>query len=139
MTELYLTRTRFGPHSTIGELTFDDDPVRFCYTLEDVVRSGPKVPGETAIPAGRYRVVMTLSARFGVVLPLLLDVPGFEGIRIHAGNTSRDTAGCPLVGLEEHRSEYGDTITHSRLALAALLQRLQGAVDMGDEIWISVR
>jgi hypothetical protein len=137
--ELHLTRTRYGPHSTIGELTLGDELTRFCYTLEDTVRSGPKVPGETAIPAGRYQVVMTLSARFGVVLPLLLTVPGFEGIRIHAGNTSGDTSGCLLVGLEEHPSDFGDTITHSRLALAALLQRLQGAVDMGDEIWISVR
>lgn len=116
--------------ATLGSLYVDD--VRFCDTLEDELRERPlqrvsawKVPGQTAIPAGRYRVVLTRSPRFGMVLPLLEDVPGFTGIRIHAGNTHGDTEGCILVGLE--RSEIGadaPKVYRSREALNRLMLRL---------------
>src|SRR3990167_7596023 len=76
-----------------------------CFSIEDVIREQPgqpvetwKVRGETAIPQGRYRVVLTHSQRFGRVLPLLVDVPGFEGIRFHGGNTEADTQGSVIVG-----------------------------------------
>ena len=118
--ELRLDRFLMGESETIGHLYIDDE--KFCYTLEDRVRpAGEKVPGQTAIPAGRYEIAMTYSPRFKVVLPLLKNVPGFEGIRIHAGNTARDTEGCILVG---HNLE-GDMISSSRLALAGLIDRLR--------------
>lgn len=95
---------------TIGHLIIDG--VKFCDTLEDKVRDlidknsdgdfddqgEGKVYGETAIPAGTYNVVVTKSAAFKRELPLLLNVPGFSGIRIHSGNTAEHSKGCILVG-----------------------------------------
>ena len=94
--ELILTRIEFDPDYTIGELTIDGDP--FCTTLEDTVRVGEKVMNKTAIPTGRYSIIMSYSNRFKKVMPQLVDVPNFEGIRIHSGNTAEDTSGCILVG-----------------------------------------
>lgn len=137
--ELHVIRTRIGARSTLGELIIAGEPDRpFCYTLEDQVREGPKVPKQTAIPAGRYRVDMTMSTRFKMVLPILLAVPGFDAIRIHAGNTAEDTEGCILVGLEQHMSPLGDTVTHSRDALAKLLPHLRSSIDAHHGVWISV-
>lgn len=85
-----------GDRNIIGDLFIDG--VFFCHTLEDEKRKdGLKVYGETAIPAGIYNVKLTMSNRFKRLMPLLLDVEGFKGIRIHGGNTSKDTHGCPLV------------------------------------------
>jgi len=95
--ELKVIRKIFSENSTIGEFYVGND--FHCYTLEDVVRSvGIKIDGETAIPAGRYEVIVNMSVRFKKEMPLLLNVPGFEGIRIHSGNTAADTLGCILVG-----------------------------------------
>jgi len=85
-----------GDRSIIGDLFIDGE--FFCYTLEDEKRAdGVKVYGETAIPTGTYNVKLTQSNRFKRLMPLLLDVPMFSGIRIHGGNTSKDTLGCILV------------------------------------------
>lgn len=70
--------------------------VYFGYILEDVIRD-KKIKHETAIDAGIYKVVLTMSNRFGRVMPLLLDVPNFEGVRLHGGNTHKDTSGCPMI------------------------------------------
>lgn len=98
-----------------------------CWTLEDQLREQPyvpvsqwKIPGETAIPAGVYPVTVTMSARFGVPLPLVQDVQGFSGIRIHAGNSIADTEGCILVGMDRHDRR----ILRSRVALERLLTKL---------------
>ncbi len=107
-------------NSTIGELTIDG---KFeCYTLEDVERY-VKIKGETAIPNGTYKVIINQSNRFKRLLPLLIGVPNFEGVRIHAGNSNHDTEGCILVG--QNRSL--DYITKSRKAFDLLFKKMQKA------------
>jgi len=85
---------------TIGHLYINDK--YFCDTLEDTVRQldliEDKIQHKTAIPEGVYKVVVTMSPRFKRLLPLLLNVPFFTGIRIHRGNNKNDTSGCILVG-----------------------------------------
>ena len=94
---LILVRTAYTASTTIGELLVGHS--LFCHTLEDTVRpaQAPKVPGFTAIPPGRYKVMVTMSTRFKRRMPVLFGVPGFDGVRLHGGNTSKDTQGCIIV------------------------------------------
>lgn len=101
--KLIVKRKHFKEGYTIGKLYIDYnnnfEPEYFCDTLEDKVRlDGQKIYGKTAIPAGTYRLLLTFSPKFNRVLPLINNVPGFSGVRIHAGNTAADTEGCILVG-----------------------------------------
>jgi hypothetical protein len=110
-------------NSTIGELSIDG---KFeCYTLEDIERD-VKIKGETAIAKGTYKVIINQSNRFKRLLPLLINVPNFEGVRIHAGNSNHDTEGCILVG--QNRSV--DYITKSRKAFDSLFKKMQKAKDI---------
>lgn len=93
---LSLIRTEAQEDRTLGVLLIDGE--HFCHVLEDKIRPGQsKVYGETAIPSGIYRVRLTMSTRLGRITPQIMDVPDFEGIRMHGGNTPADTLGCPLV------------------------------------------
>lgn len=130
--ECRLDRHWLAPLDTIGALYLDD--VFEAFVLEDVVRApGVKIPGQTAIPAGRYRLTITPSQRFKEDLPLLLDVPGFEGIRIHAGNAHTDTEGCLLVGQTLAGTAPGPSfqVLRSRPALNALLVKLKAGLAAG--------
>lgn len=116
------------PDRTLGVVTVDGH--KFGFSCEDAVRpDGEKVYGKTAIPAGTYKVIWNKSKRFSklkgadVFMPLLMDVPGFAGVRIHSGNGPKDTAGCVLVGYDV----TGDEITRSRDAIAALYKMIQEA------------
>lgn len=133
--KLELVRDTFTPESTTGKLLVDGK--FFCYTLEDFVRpdGAEKVPGKTAIPAGLYLIDVTWSNRFKRWLPLLLNVPGFAGIRIHAGNTATDTEGCILVG--ENRSE--NQVTESRKAFELLYKLLHDAKAKNQPLTIEIR
>lgn len=91
-----LTRVAKKETYTIGKLTTDAGYL--CDMLEDRVRTGKKVKGTTAIPEGEYEVILTMSNRFKRLLPLLLNVPNFEGVRIHSGNSADDSEGCMLPG-----------------------------------------
>lgn len=116
------------PDTMIGELFIDG--VHFGYTCEDgdrsgadkVLQAGEKIAGKTCIPTGTYKVVLTFSERFQRVLPLLVGVPLFAGIRIHPGNTNKDTDGCILVG----KYYDGEKVTDSKAAFEELMKRLTG-------------
>lgn len=141
--KLKLKRRYFGPKYTIGTLSIDG--VRFCDTLEDKNRdlnrdgilSGPqekKVWGESAIPFGTYKVIVNRSPKFKRDLPRLLDIPHFEGILIHRGNTPEDSAGCILVG---ENKVVGKVInsTPYELKLVALCK---AAIARGESISIEI-
>lgn len=123
-----ITRNNLNKRRSIGKLVM---PSFTCYTLEDTDRGlkqdlplegikAIKVYGKTAIPYGKYEVVVSYSNRFKKMLPLLLNVPGFEGIRIHPGNIAEDTEGCILLGLNKSI----DSITSSRIAMSRFMTHL---------------
>lgn len=124
--ELILKRIAKRKTYTIGKLYIDGEP--FCDTLEptwrDYANGAYKMKGKSAIPDGSYAVVISYSPKFQEWLPLLLGGPEFnrkwQGVRIHAGNSAKDTEGCILVG--ENR-EVG-RVLDSRRTLARLMKRL---------------
>lgn len=128
--KLTINRTH-REENTLGVLSAE-----ICYTLEDPVRE-EKIHGETAIPAGSYRVVLQNSPRFGPDTITLLDVPNFQHIRIHAGNSVDDTEGCPLVGLE--LSESGIKGGTSAPALRILKALVKAAIAEKQDVWIEVK
>jgi hypothetical protein len=121
--KIEIKRLHKTANSTIGELLIDG--VWECYTLEDIERD-IKIKSETAIPRGTYKVIINQSNRLKRLLPLLLNVPNFEGVRIHAGNTNHDTEGCILVG--QTRSK--DFIGQSRKAFEKLFSKMQKAKEI---------
>ena len=104
---------------------------------EDVLRSPAKANSlkPFAIPEGRYPVVITWSPKFKMWLPLLLGVPMFEGIRIHMGNTVKDTQGCILVG----RNQIVGRVLESRKWLYELKQKIIEAKARGDAVWLTIK
>lgn len=134
--EILLKRRWFNDKATIGEMFLDGDVFRQCYTLEDYVRKdGEKVPGKTAIPEGRYEVVLNYSNRFKRIMPRLMNVPNFEGILIHSGNTDADTEGCILTGRVIVNNMC---IGESRLAFSELFSKMESAAKHG-KIWIEIK
>lgn len=128
-----LERTWCGQACTIGTLYVDGKAE--CFTCEDVARAaGVKVPGETAIPRGVYNVIVTPSQRFKRDLPLVENVPGFSGIRIHPGNTADDTEGCILVGA----AKMPDGVAHSREAFRTLFMKISEALGAGEKVTLEI-
>ena len=133
--ELKVQRIAKRDTYTIGRLYIDGE--RFCDTLEDRVRDltkEAKVKGRTAIPTGRYKVVLTYSPRFKRILPLLDSVPHFTGVRIHRGNTAKDTEGCILVGYNREVGKVLDSAATEQRLMAVL----QNAVNKGEQIYITI-
>lgn len=132
--ELTVKRFEFGTNYTIGKLSVDG--VYECYTLELKVREPfVKVQGQTAIPQGTYKVTIDYSNRFGKDMPHVLDVPQFEGVRIHQGNTDKDTEGCILLG---NTWAGGDFIGNSVLAFNAFFPKLEAAIKAGQEVTLTI-
>lgn len=133
--KLILSRIYKKENYTIGELFVDG--ARFCNTLEDKVRDltkEKKVYGETAIPSGVYDVVVSYSPKFKRDLPLLLNVPQFEGIRIHRGKYPKDTLGCILVG--ENKVKGG--VVNSTKYEVELVKRMKAALNRKETIQIVI-
>ena len=132
--KLILIRHARRADYTIGRLE-DENGKKICDTLEPTwrdYRGGElKIPKKSAIPEGTYRVVTTYSLRFRKYLPLLVGVPGFEGVRIHAGNTSRDTEGCILVG---QNLQVGKVLW-SRITLEKLMKLIENE----KEIYLTIK
>lgn len=132
--ELLLRRTHKLPFATTGIL-YDGDHM-LCFIAEDAVRApGVKIPGETAIPAGRYEITVTWSDRFQRRLPLLLRIPMFDGVRIHPGNSNVDTLGCLLPG--KTRDAVAGTVQLSLAAFKELFERIDTALLTG-KVFITI-
>jgi hypothetical protein len=136
---LHLARKPSHKGATIGALAING--IFQCWVCEDEIRevagkpvSEWKIHGKTAIPAGTYKVILTMSARFARVLPLLVNVPGYVGVRIHPGNTAEDTEGCLLPGL----TRYENSVGQSRAAFEAIFERLDKASKAGEAITITI-
>ena len=141
--KLKLKRRFFAEEYTIGTLSIDG--VQFCDTLEDKNRDHNKDgdlndPGEgkvyakTAIPFGTYKVVVNRSPKFKRELPRLLDVPHFEGVLIHRGNTAEDSAGCILVGENKVKGQVINSAQYEK----ELVKRLNSAIKKGEEVEIEI-
>ena len=147
--ELVLKRTAKKKDYTIGKLYIKEDVLDeystgekltyLCDTLEpkwrDYAHGANKVKGKSAIPEGRYPVVITYSPKFELWLPLLVNVPKFEGIRIHAGNSVKDTQGCILVG----ENKVVGKVFNSRKCVELVKNKIVEAKGKGESVWIDIR
>jgi hypothetical protein len=137
--ELLLQRKIHNKTSTEGNLLVDAN--WFCHTIEDVVRAKPnewkpslKVYGKTAIPYGRYQVLVTYSNRFKRDLTAVLNVPDFEGIRIHNGVNETSSAGCIIVSYKAAKGK----LINERNAMNDLCNKVQAATKAGKKVWLTI-
>ena len=129
ISRLYVNGNLFGCNT----LEDTDRGLRQDMQLEEIKKK--KVYGQTAIPSGIYECVYTYSNRFKRMLPLLLNVKGFEGIRIHSGNSSKDTEGCILVGLNLKKG----MVLNSREWTNKLIQTMKTAWDKNEKVTIVIQ
>lgn len=139
---ILVKRTLLANSFTRGELYIDG--VKYCDTIEDKSRGlrksdslesikARKVKGVTAIPTGEYNIYMTFSPKFKREMPLISSVPGYDGVRIHAGNTAEDTEGCILVGVYTKGA-----IIRSRDTFEPLRDKIIAAKAHGEEVTIYI-
>lgn len=141
--EIQVNRIARKDGYTIGRMSLNGE--YFCDTLEDTDRGlnaamsvdeilAQKIKAQTAIPTGKYDVILTFSPRFKRVLPLLLSVKGYEGVRLHAGNTNKDTEGCLLVGENKVKGQ----VINSRATLEKLMSALLECEKRKEKISITI-
>lgn len=133
---LKVVRDACGQYASLGKMYVNDEYQ--CETLEDVDRKledgGVKIPCETAIPRGTYKVIVDWSPHFNRMLPHVLDVPDYEGVRIHPGNAPKDTEGCILVGMRRGPNYVYQSVN----AFNALMDKIDAALDAGEDITLEV-
>lgn len=128
---------------TIGKMYING--AYFCDTLEDTDRGlkstmsvdeilARKVKAQTAIPTGKYDVILTFSPRFKRVLPLLLNVPGYQYVRVHNGNRPNSTEGCLLVGENKVKGQ----VINSRATLEKLMSVLLECEKKKEKVTITI-
>lgn len=136
-TIISVDRYIFDEDYTVGKLYVDGEYV--CDTIEDKVRPlksiKDKIPGRTAIPEGKYRVVLDYSNRFGKIMPHILSVPFFEGVRIHKGNSANDSSGC-LILCYYDKNGWGK---ESAKAYNLVYELINNAINSGKNIWIDIK
>jgi hypothetical protein len=147
--EIRIDRAWPKPDYTISRLFVNgerfSDGKNYCNSLEDTDRGltsdmsvdevlAKKVYGKTAIPRGRYKITVTWSPTFKKMLPLLIAVKGFTGVRIHSGNSPKDTLGCILIG----RNDKPGWISDSRYWSNLLQRKIEDALYNGEEVWLQV-
>ena len=141
--EIRINRIARKERYTIGKMYVND--TYFCDTLEDTDRGladtmqvneilANKLKGITAIPTGKYDVILSFSPRFKRVLPLLLSVKGYEGVRIHPGNTNKDTEGCLLVGENKEKGK----VINSRATFEKLMSILLECEKRKEQVTITI-
>lgn len=134
--DVLVDRIYLGETYTIGNLFING--TYFCDTIEDTVRilnsEKDKVKDKTAIPKGRYKIILSYSPHFKRVLPELLNVPYFKNIRIHNGNDENASSGCIIVGLNKQKGKVLD----SKNTLEKLMNIIQPAWDKKEDIYISI-
>lgn len=129
---------------TIGDLSSNGKVL--CNVLEDKDRGldsnmslseiqSIKVKGKTAIPTGTYRILITYSSKFKRNMPLVCNVPGYDGIRIHPGNTAEDTEGCLLVG----ENKVVGKVINSRVTFNTIYKLLEDSIKAGNEVYITIK
>lgn len=142
--DIKLVRRAYRDAYTIGSLYFDGEYQ--CDTVEDKDRglkkndslgkiAKTKVYGKTAIPKGTYRVILSWSRAFKQIMPEILDVPGFSGIRIHSGNSADDSLGCIIVG----ENKVVGKVINSRAAYQRILAKLKRAEECGEDFTITIQ
>lgn len=140
--KLRLIRTKLYENSTIGRLYAEEHFI--CWTIEDKDRGlhhdmplaeieAIKVKHKTAIPYGTYEIKMTMSERFKKIMPILVDVPGFTGIRIHSANRASELSGCIAPGLVNS----GEAVLNSRLATLNVYKVINYALTKG-KVYIEI-
>lgn len=137
--ELKLIRKKMGPTFTEGRLYING--AFECFTVEDADRElesgGVKVQNQTAIPRGVYPVTISMSNRFKKMLIEVQNVPQFKGVRIHSGNSSKDTEGCIIVGAVNTRDD-DDWVGSSRIAYERLHKKVKAALSIGEKVVLEV-
>ena len=142
--EIKLTRFLFGEDFTVGKLSCND---KAWYIIEDADRNlkqtdtlehlkATKIHGCTAIPYGRYQVIINRSQRFKINLPLLLNVPNWSGVRMHIGNYQTDTEGCLLPG--KGYSVKDKMVTGSKIAFGEVYELIENAIKRNETVFITI-